>query len=64
MLRPAGLHHGVNIGPGFRNTGKPQASDFDRLQALPFRHLLSDHGEPLLNEAHAAVSIAMAPLRA
>jgi hypothetical protein len=33
-----------------------QLSDFERLKSLKFKHLLSAHGEPLLNEAYEAVS--------
>ncbi len=29
-----------------------KAQDFLKLQSLAFKHLLSAHGEPLLNEAH------------
>lgn len=45
-----------SIGPaniGFwTNACQVQDSDFLRLMQLPFRHLLSAHGEPLLNNAH------------
>ena len=43
------------IGPGWRNAAKPQASDFERLEQLPFRHLLSAHGTPLLNDARSVI---------
>ncbi len=33
-----------------------QSSDIQRLKALSFRHLLSAHGDPLLNKAHEQVS--------
>lgn len=33
-----------------------QASDFTRLKTLSFRHLLSAHGDPLLNHAYEQVS--------
>jgi hypothetical protein len=33
-----------------------QASDFIRLKAISFRHLLSAHGAPLLNDAYEQVS--------
>jgi hypothetical protein len=32
-----------------------KATDFERLKELPFRHLLSAHGEPLLDTAYKAV---------
>jgi len=41
----------ANIGPGWRASCKPQASDFARVKALAFRHLLPAHGTPLLDEA-------------
>lgn len=44
------------IGPGWRNIGKPDREDLQRLTTLNFQHLLSAHGEPLLDNAHAAVS--------
>ncbi len=56
LMRPAGSPRGVQVGPGWWNAGKPQASDFERLGALSFRHLVSAHGPPLWNEAHSAVT--------
>ena len=47
--------HPANIGPGWLRAAKPERSDFDRLLELPFKHLLTGHGIPLLNEAPAAV---------
>lgn len=35
---------------------KVQAQDFARLKLLTFKHLLSAHGEPLLNDAHEKLS--------
>ena len=32
-----------------------KASDFERLKQLSFRHLLSAHGEPILNTAYQNV---------
>lgn len=43
----------ANIGPGWRMGCQPAASDFARLKALAFRHLLPAHGVPLLGEAHS-----------
>jgi len=51
-----GFFKEANIGPGWRNAAKPDASDFSRLLKLKFAHLLSAHGEPLLDRAHAAIS--------
>ena len=56
MLREQGFFRPANVGPGWRNSGKPEASDFARLKALSFRHLLSAHGAPLLGDAHQALS--------
>ncbi|MCP4316377.1 MAG: hypothetical protein GY789_10260 [Hyphomicrobiales bacterium] len=56
MMRANGFFHPANVGPGWRNAANPQASDFARLKKLEFRHLISAHGDPLLNEAHQAVS--------
>ena len=38
----------------------PRVDDFQRLLALPFRHLISAHGEPLRDEAHARVAASVA----
>ena len=46
FIRPA------NVGPGWRGTCKPESSDFARVKALAFRHLLPAHGTPLLDAAH------------
>jgi hypothetical protein len=56
MLEKQGFFQPANIGPGWRNAAKPERSDFTRLIELKFRHLLSAHGKPLLNDAHQAVS--------
>ena len=45
MIRPA------NIGPGWRAACTPQASDFQRLQRLSFKHLLPAHGRPIRDSA-------------
>ncbi len=42
----------ANIGPGWRQFCEPKASDFARLKALSFRHLLPAHGTPLRDHAH------------
>jgi hypothetical protein len=51
-LRQAGFFQPANIGPAWRGAVNPQASDFARLKAISFRHLLSGHGEPLRDTAH------------
>lgn len=45
FIRPA------NVGPGWREACDPRPEDFRRLLELPFRHLLSAHGEPLRDRA-------------
>ncbi len=56
VLREQGFFHPANVGPGWLNSGKPDASDFVRLKGLDFRHLFSAHGAPLRNDAHPALS--------
>lgn len=34
-------------------------SDFQKLQALPFRHILSAHGAPILNNAHEQLALSI-----
>ena len=50
FLRPA------NVGPGWRQATDPKPEDFTRLKQLEFRHVLSGHGEPCLNEARTRYS--------
>ena len=56
IMKDQGFFRSANIGPGWRNSVKPERSDFLRLKELNFAHLLSAHGEPLLNNAYKAVS--------
>lgn len=56
MMEGQGFFRPANVGPGWRNSAKPEASDFARLEGLSFRHLLSAHGTPLLHDAHRALS--------
>lgn len=46
----------AQVGPGWRQACAPGASDFRRLEAIGFRHLLSAHGAPLRDTAHADLS--------
>lgn len=46
-----GFIKSANVGPGWRRYTEPQASDFQRLLELRFRHLLSGHGAPLIGDA-------------
>jgi hypothetical protein len=50
LIRPA------NIPSTWLAACEPKASDFRRVLALEFRHLVSAHGEPLLHEAHTRLS--------
>lgn len=56
LMRSLGFIRTANVGPGWRQFAEPQASDFARLSGLSFRHLLSAHGTPLLDQAHALLS--------
>ncbi len=56
----AGFFHPANIGPGWRQACSPEAADFVRLKELSFRHLLSAHGIPLIDTAHADLSATFA----
>ena len=51
-MKPMGFIQPANIGPGWRTACKPQPSDFNRLKALRFRHLLPAHGQPLRDRAY------------
>ena len=46
----------ANLGPGWRQATDPKPEDFTRLKQLEFRHVLSGHGEPCLNEARTRYS--------
>lgn len=47
----AGLVRAANVPSTWLGACAPDPSDFARLLALPFRHLVSAHGEPLLEDA-------------
>lgn len=65
-MAAAGFFRRANVGPGFLGgSGVPVsafAGDFERILALPFDHLLSAHGAPLVGarEALAATFAALA----
>lgn len=61
-MRDAGFFHPANIGPGWRQACSPVAADFVRLKELSFRHLLSAHGTPLIDTAHADLSATFAKI--
>ena len=56
IMKKAGFFRSGNIGPAWRARLQPDVSDFERILALEFKHLLPSHGDPLLNEAHSVIS--------
>ncbi|APR78895.1 Hypothetical protein A7982_04242 [Minicystis rosea] len=52
MFMEQGLIRAANIPSTWRYACNPSVDDFRRLLTLPFRHLISAHGEPLRDEAH------------
>jgi hypothetical protein len=46
----------ANIGPVWMQAAEPTAEDFQRLEALSFKHVLCGHGQPVLDDAHQAFS--------
>ncbi len=51
MMTEFGFIKAANVGPGWARFAEPAASDFERVLALPFKHLLSPHGSPILHDA-------------
>jgi hypothetical protein len=45
-----------NISPVWKQTTQTKSDDFVRLKKLKFRHLLSAHGEPLLDHAYELIA--------
>jgi hypothetical protein len=56
MFEAQGLIRQANIPSTWLAACAPARDDFDALLALDFRHLVSAHGEPLLDDAHACVA--------
>jgi hypothetical protein len=56
MMKKAGFFRSGNIGPAWRARLQPDVSDFERILALEFKHLLPSHGDPLLEDAHSVIS--------
>lgn len=46
----------ANIGPGWFKTCQPEASDFERINGLEYRHLIPSHGVPLRDIAKVEFS--------
>ena len=59
-MKPAGFFAPANFGPGWMQTCKPSVSDFEALQKLEYRHLLSAHGTPLKDAAHEQIDATIA----
>lgn len=55
MFEAQGLIGAANLPSTWRQACAPSGEDFRRLLALPFRHLISAHGEPLRDEARERV---------
>ena len=56
MMTKSGFIKPANIGPGWKMHVQPEASDFERLKKLSFKHLLPAHGAPLEGDAHAQIT--------
>ena len=50
------------VGPGWRKFAEPKSADCERVLELYFRHLLSAHGEPLIDDARNAVAASISRL--
>jgi len=50
-MQQMGFFTPANVGPVWLQAAVPAAEDFERLKALPFKHALCGHGEPLLHTA-------------
>lgn len=55
MFTAQGLIRPANIPSTWLAACAPARADFERLLALDFRHLVSAHGEPLLEDAHGRI---------
>lgn len=60
LFAAQGLIGVANIPATWRHACAPDVADFQRLLALPFRHLISAHGEPLRDEAHTRIATSVA----
>ncbi|MFI4938187.1 MAG: hypothetical protein ACHQJ6_06740 [Candidatus Berkiellales bacterium] len=56
LYQKLGLFGSATISKIWQQACNIKAADFARLKLLTFRHLISAHGEPLLNEAHEKLS--------
>lgn len=60
LFAAQGLIRPANVPSTWLHACEPGEEDFRRLLALRFRHLISGHGEPLRDEAHARVAASVA----
>jgi hypothetical protein len=56
LYQDQGFFGSATISSVWKEACKVQVSDFERLKALQFKHLISAHGEPLLNNAYEALT--------
>lgn len=56
LYEKQGFFGAASISSVWKQACEVKASDFTRLKTLRFKHLLSAHGEPLLNNAYDCVS--------
>jgi hypothetical protein len=59
LYQQQGFFGTASISNIWKQTTQVQASDFEKLLAMPFKHLLSAHGEPLRHQAHDRVAISV-----
>lgn len=62
LFTAQGLIAPANIPATWLGACAPDIADFQRLLARRFRHLISAHGEPLRDEAHARIAARLAEL--
>ncbi len=51
LMTEMGFFTRANVGPVWMRAAEPGPRDFARLKAIPFRHALCGHGQPLLHTA-------------
>jgi hypothetical protein len=59
IFQEQGLIKSADISHVWKEATQVQAEDFVRLKTFSFRHLLSAHGEPILNEAYEKLTQAI-----
>lgn len=53
-MQQMGFFTEANVGPVWQQVAEPEADDFIRLKAVPFKHAVCGHGEPLKERAKEA----------